>query len=681
MINPINGKRYTDKYFKTKKITEKIPIFNYEDELIEKFNNNDVLIIKSTTGSGKSIGTAPILLKALNYNKNILISQPRTVNIMSTAEFIADQLDVEVGKYVGFQSSLGHVEAEIKPLVHVVTTFFMTKLFTEADVSKDTFWGKLEEITGKRKKLNSYDIYILDEVHERKLDMDIFMSIMKIHYKLTKDKRRKLILLSATIDENKYVKYFEECATVGVMNIKTKIHPIHHIFVENKKSQEVIPVLDKMIDGSMKIKDNKTGITDTKTGDILVFCPLQKNINELLDHYKKKNIKHIFFGKISRSTSHTEREYITNSPEETYLPDGYTRRIIFSTPITETGITIDGIKFVIDTGKELQVKYDNHCDKNTMKITNVIKANVTQRCGRAGRRGPGVCVHLYSEETFNKMSDNIIPEVYTNKLHSLLLSAIYYTNTLTGAKNIIDNLVDPITPKVFYDTVNDLYYHGIIVENKISKLGIAVANLGMDYSYALLIIESFRFNLERLMVPIVALMLLSRNNIENVSPNNVFENKYGEPISFLYLFNLFRSDFVVKYEKTIKRSLYSLKSAGVYCNKELKKWCDKYSFNFDIFKKTLIKIFEISNNLDQKVAKIIIDRKYETKEILETIIKIFTKVFYRNRLAKLHKSTYVIKDKNETINIPNKGEFLGFVDIIYTKYKPLVSCIFNIDIS
>jgi HrpA-like RNA helicase len=300
--------------------------------------------------------------------------------------------------------------------------------------------------------------------------------------------KKKLVLLSATLDVPKFVNYYSGVSNVSHMKISGRSNPIYSIFLDNDEDRRLMKsmiklymkkiedILDALLDdryieehlrkceeGKKGIIDYKcdlellgsTGIKDSRTGDILIFLPIQRMINDMYTLYRKKEgYKDVFFTKLSRGTPMNMRSYITGDPKDTYLKDHYTRRVIFSSTISQTGITIVGIKFIIETGITNRVTYSDimyppkRKPRSRQKISyidHVEQADAIQRCGRAGRKAPGICIHLYSLDTYNnKLRSFKIPEIYDAPLHEVVLNFIYFTVTLDKTITYIENLPDTV---------------------------------------------------------------------------------------------------------------------------------------------------------------------------------------------------------------------------------------------
>jgi HrpA-like RNA helicase len=750
--NPVTNRKFSDEYYDINNLLindYKLPVLTETiyNEFKTKLSNSDVLIVESTTGSGKSIGSAPIIQRIYNYKVKILISQPRTVNIESTAEMIAKQLDLEIGEEIGYQYSGGHMENPKKSLVHVVTDFFLIKLMSTTQKQLD--------VEGIRRSEVDYDIFIIDEVHERGVNMDIFMTAMKMYYTETPktEKRKKLILLSATLDVPKFVTYYEQYAAVSHINITKKAYPIYNMYTEHDITDKDLNKYEEAIQETVKAllmntyirtyerwkklvcktctnncrddegrfipcEVNTSGIKNSKTGDILVFMPTIPMVNRMKRTFeiwskgyevikwkkgvgseipiKKKDIKGkkyasgVLFSALSRGTPMKEREYITMKPEDTYLKDGYTRQVIFSTPIAETGITLTGIKFVVDTGVENKIAFDPKRRRQLQYISYVRKPSVIQRCGRVGRREPGVCIHLYTLDTYlNRFKTKIIPKIYTDDIHSVFLTILYHTLDVKKAIDYMNNLLDPIDTTLLSQTIYDLYTMGIILNNSLSLMGIAMVNLGLDFKLAMTLMKAFQYTdredeinvIARHIIPIIAILNIDSNLDNWISTDKKrFRNRYGDIIAMLMIYSYYYKHFIIKNEKIIWRSLKSQEKGKLF-EKKLEAWSEKHGFNFYNTKRLLPEIFKLTKKIkrgakyfDKFKALGAETRKDISKDdIYKIIISIFASVYAENRAIYVPKVNAYVLDNNEPlgklrsefIEFKHKPSMIGFTDLIY----------------
>lgn len=739
--NVLTNKKLSQHYRDVIKIAKaKLPFYNPKvySELRNKILLNDVLIIKGETGSGKSVVTPVLLARMFGKSKRMLISEPRTVSIEKPARYIAEQLDVKIGEEVSYQYSGEHLQQPEKTIIHVVTDYFLLKLYKQSPESDD---GK-----GKRQSPVDYNIIIVDEVHERGVNMDLFLAAMKMIFKSYGDtqsnvsniSRKKLILLSATIDEKKFVDYYKSVAKVDVMTVEGRTHSIYNIYLNenetpNQRNTEqinefIIETVSKLIDNlyltkhfeeckvNQNCERNTTGIVDSSYGDILVFVPTIKdaknlqvrmnmyqiamlrkkynkvNINQLLaDNIKDQKAQLeknnsadlkaslVYFGKLHRGMSTKDLSFVTGEPKDTYIPIGYTRRVIFSTPIAETGVTVKGVRFVIETGIENSSSYDISKDRKTMNIGYIKKSSVIQRCGRAGRTEPGICIHLYEKDIFDNFTDIVIPNIYKERLHNVLIAMLYDIESVDEMYKFIDNLIEDIDKEAISKALVELERLGIVGvlpgtedakhTKKLTLLGKIVSNLGMDYGYAMLIIESFKHNIQKYMIPIVAMLIVNDNpdmyfSIKtNKKVKQFYVNQYGVPITLLKIYIKFSREYLTKHK--------------VILEKNVRKWAENNYLDGGLLYKIYIKIADILKKTRRHIQNKMVDNIADFESISKEIINVFSKIYKDNKLTFINPIRGYILPNGETISKINSfyidaalhPTIIGYTGIRYVQDK------------
>ena len=753
--NPINGKEYSRKYYETNERHKGLPFKRKEvyEELSRKIVENDVLIVEGATGSGKSVVLPVLIQEIYGFKKHILISQPRTVNIRSSSEMYASQMDLEVGREIGYVYGADHAESENpnEILIYVITDYFLSRSFNKEPPTEED-----PNDPGKRINKIPFDVYIIDEVHERKINGDIFLSLIKELYMKNKingiPNTYKTILLSATINPEKFIQYFKDVVNVGHMKVEGVAKPLYRAFISNRerfektdkkklenKIKEVVDDLltNKFIEKHLaKCRDEKnyiceldslerTGIKDSKKGDILVFVPGQVYMDDLLKMFKGDRYKDIFFANMARSVSEDERKYIT---KQGYVKDGYTRQIVFATNIAETGVTIEGIRFVIETGITQQVAVDPKDGKTYKKIVNIQQSNALQRCGRAGRREPGICIQLYTRESFAKDFDiESRPEIYDKSPHDIIRQIILFQGNIEDTLSTINGLIDPINQKQLDKALIDLYDFGILQKGKPSKLAYAIETIGIDWDLGLLIIEGFNQGIGEYMVPVVTMLKVMRTKPEDfIDPNrtddylDIFSNEYGDPVTLYKMYLYIRNEFIIPNIELIRKShshlgLYIIDEMTledqkyvitevIYYLDKLKSWCKTNGFVFDLVRTFITELIKTEKKINKLGVGYIYfsesNKRMPTtndKDLFYTIVYVFGLIYFKNIVIYIpDRKSYAIpgKYRYEYLRTPGSEfydvfkltpKMIGYRKAIYSirafpRYgsDPSISCVFRI---
>lgn len=350
------------------KFKNKLPIHKYVDEITEKIVKNRITIIAGDTGCGKTTQVPQILIKMFN---KVIISLPKKVAAISIAKRVAQELDVKLGQEVGYK-----VRWDEK-FSHETKILFVT----DGILSIECLNGNI----------SNYDLIVIDEFHERKMDYDFIISYFLIN------KLKKLLLMSATINLDKYIDLFG-AATIKIP-IRTYPNTICYLRDSNYNYEKEIV---EIIAGICQKHDK---------GDILVFLPGMREINDIavqMKHTIRYDYKLI---KLASSYSTKCQMQIFEKTEK--------RKIILSTNIAESSITVNDLMFVIDSGQVRRNIIRWQADSlETMKIS---KSSADQRAGRVGRVGPGIVFRLYTKNDYSIFEQDHVPDTVCGDITPLVL--------------------------------------------------------------------------------------------------------------------------------------------------------------------------------------------------------------------------------------------------------------------
>ena len=384
---------------------------------------------------------------------NICVSQPRRIACISLQKRVAYETHNEFGTQIGYQIRFEKSKSKQTKIL------FLTEGLLLRQVSTDPM-------------LKNYNVIILDEVHERHLSCDFLLGVMKclIHQR---SHDLKVILMSATINIELFSKYFGDCPVISVPG---RLYPIKVDYFPIPKIKFSLSDKSSRIDGSpylriLQMIDDK--YDSKERGDLLVFLSGLSEINsvgDLLKQYAKDNQKWIILY-LHSTLSIAEQDKVFDIP-----PEGV-RKCILSTNIAETSLTIDGIRFVCDSGKVKEMSYDSTCRMQRLQEFWISIASAEQRKGRAGRTGPGVCYRLYSEKDFLSFEHNSKPEIRRVPLHSLLLQMI--SMGLPDARKF--PFLEPPELKSVEEAIRSLKEQSALTENEaLTPMGQMLSRLPVD---------------------------------------------------------------------------------------------------------------------------------------------------------------------------------------------------------
>ncbi|MDI1307984.1 MAG: ATP-dependent RNA helicase HrpA [Methylotenera sp.] len=413
-----------------------LPVSGKKDEIAAAINNNQVVIICGETGSGKTTQIPKICLE-LGRGVAGLIghTQPRRIAARSVASRIAQELQSPLGEVVGYKVRFNDKLSESS----------YVKLMTDGILLAETQGDKF---------LNAYDTIIIDEAHERSLNIDFLLGYLK--QLLPKRPDLKIIVTSATIDAERFSNHFSSLTSDGVLKVapvievsgrtypvEIRYRPLGKAGFRAKEIAEAenaqFDFEDETIFGIARkaktearwleeddeeeaieeaILDAADDLLRQGDGDILVFLPGEREIRDVADHLRKyqgrsAKLKHIEVLPLFARLSIEDQQKIFKSHSS--------RRIVLATNVAETSLTVPGIKYVIDAGLARMNRYSTRAKVEQLQIEKISQAAAKQRAGRCGRVSSGICVRLYSEQDFNGRPEFTEPEILRSSLASVIL--------------------------------------------------------------------------------------------------------------------------------------------------------------------------------------------------------------------------------------------------------------------
>uniref|UniRef100_A0A0C9QE91 Dhx34 protein n=1 Tax=Fopius arisanus TaxID=64838 RepID=A0A0C9QE91_9HYME len=481
-----------EKFGKLKKLRESqrnLPVAKYREEIIEAVKQERVVIIAGDTGCGKST-QVPQYLYTSGFTK-IACTQPRRIACISLSKRVAFETLTENFPVVGYQ-----IRFEKQRNQNTKITFITEGLLLR-QVSSET-------------GLSQYDVVVLDEVHERHLYGDFLLGIMKCLIYQRPD--LKIVLMSATINIQLFSSYFAK-EEVRIIQVPGRLYPIKLLYrpitIDDFKYKNdrfnpspYVQIL-QLID---------TNYPSDEKGDLLIFLSGMSEITAVVDsakEYAQKKNNWIILA-LHSTLSIAEQDKVFDYP-----PEGV-RKCIVSTNIAETSITIDGIRFVADSGKVKEMSYDPNCKIQRLKEFWISKASAEQRKGRAGRTGPGVCYRVYSQEDYTSLEKYSTPEIQRVPLDSLLLQMM--------AMGLPDPrkfpFIEPPPPQSLENAILSLKEHGAITDNeKLTCIGRTLSRLPVDITIGKMLIMGSIFHQVEPVLSLAAAL-----SIQNPFTNRAFKD-------------------------------------------------------------------------------------------------------------------------------------------------------------
>lgn len=380
-------KRFTDHIhlLPTPSFDERLPIVARKEEILAAIQHHQVVVIAGETGSGKTTQLPKICLEAgLGRSGMIGCTQPRRIAAVSVAERIAEELQVLPGESVGYK-----VRFRDKTRPHTAIKL-MTDGILLAESLSDPY-------------LNQYDTLIVDEAHERSLNIDFLLGFLIRLVKRRKD--LKVLITSATIDTEKFSKAF---GNAPVIEVSGRMYPVEVRYEPPSGDEEEGPGLAEQAATAVD-----SLVAEDPFGDILVFMPTEQDIRETCDLLEGRRYKSaVLLPLYARLTSAEQRRVFQPAAG---------RKIVVATNVAETSLTIPGIRYVVDTGVARIPRYIPGMRTTTLPILPISRSSADQRKGRCGRVENGICIRLYSEEAYETRERFTLPEILRANLADVLL--------------------------------------------------------------------------------------------------------------------------------------------------------------------------------------------------------------------------------------------------------------------
>ncbi|KAH9708333.1 putative pre-mRNA-splicing factor ATP-dependent RNA helicase DEAH4 [Citrus sinensis] len=481
-----------------------LPILQYEEKIVETVEQNPVVVVIGETGSGKSTQLSQILHRH-GYTKSgiIGVTQPRRVAAVSVASGpyfvhrvylfvlligrfsltyyvvvrrrVAQELGVRLGEEVGYAIRFEDRTSERTLIKYLTDGVLLREILSNPDLSP-------------------YSVIILDEAHERSLNTDILLGLVKRLVNLRASKL-KILITSATLDGEKVSKFFSNCPT---LNVPGKLYPVEILHSKERPTSYLESALKTAIDIHVREPE----------GDVLIFMTGQDDIEKLVSKLEDKiqsldegscmdavilplhgslppemqAIAYLLFEMGRAGERPTVRVF---SP-----PPPNCRRFIVSTNIAETSLTVDGVVYVIDCGYVKQRQYNPSSGMYSLDVVQISKVQANQRVGRAGRTRPGKCYRLYPSTVYHdEFLDVTVPEIQRS---SLAGSVLYLKSLDLSDINVLKfDFLDPPSSESLEDALKQLYLIDAIDENgSITSIGRTMAELPLEPSLSRMLMEA-----------------------------------------------------------------------------------------------------------------------------------------------------------------------------------------------
>ena len=506
------------------KLSANLPVLAVADKIRRLIADNQVVIISGETGSGKTT-QLPQLCLALGLGARGMIAhtQPRRIAARSVAARIAEELDEPLGAAVGYQVRFDEKTSEQTVI----------KLMTD---------GMLLAETLSDPYLARYEVIIVDEAHERSLNIDFLLGYLR----RLADKRPdlKIIITSATIDADKFAAHFKNAP---ILNVSGRTYPVEIRYRPPGEDEDSPDAILRAV----------AELDQHGRGDILVFLPSERDIREAADRLRREQLRDTdilpLFGRLSLADQ-----------QRVFRPQA-ARRIVLATNVAETSLTVPRIKAVIDTGTARISRYSLRTKTQRLPIEPISQAAANQRAGRCGRTASGICIRLYSEDDYRQRPAYTEPEILRTNLAAIILQML----VLKLGDIAAFPFVDPPDARQINDGYRLLFELGATNESRrLTPLGRQMAHLPVDPRFARIIYAAEKTGCLQDAVILIAALSIQDPRERPYGQEARADQKQGEfadkTSDYQTLLNLFAA-----YQRERRTA----------SNNRLRAWCKNYYLN------------------------------------------------------------------------------------------------------
>lgn len=480
--NPFTGRPHSQKYFQILQGRRDLPVHKQRQEFLDKYHSTQILVFVGETGSGKTTQIPQyVVYDELPHltGKLIACTQPRRVAAMSVAQRVADEMDVTLGEEVGYSIRFEDMTGPKTMLKYMTDGMLLREAMHDHEMSR-------------------YSCIILDEAHERTLATDILMALLKQISMRRPD--LKIIIMSATLDAQKFQKYFNDAPLLAVPG---RTHPVE-IFYTPEPERDYVEAAIRTV---LQIHASEP------EGDVLLFLTGEDEIEDAcrkISLEADELMREVDAGPLAvyplygTLPPHQQQRIFDKAPAPIRKGGRPGRKVIVSTNIAETSLTIDGIVYVVDPGFSKQKIYNPRIRVESLLVSPISKASAQQRAGRAGRTKPGKCFRLYTEKAFKK---ELIEQTYPEILRSNLANTVLELKKL-GVEDLVHfDLMDPPAPETMMRALEELNYLACLDDDgELTTLGSMASAFPLDPALAVMLISSPEFYCSNEILSITSLL-------------------------------------------------------------------------------------------------------------------------------------------------------------------------------
>ena len=603
------------------------------DEFLRLYQESQILVFVGETGSGKTTQIPQFVLYddlPQLRGKMIACTQPRRVAAMSVAERVAAEMDVKLGEEVGYSIRFEDMTGPKTILKYMTDGMLLREAMHDHDLKR-------------------YSTILLDEAHERTMSTDVLMGLLKEVVLRRPD--LKLIVMSATLDAQKFQQYFHDAPLLAVPG---RTHPVE-IFYTPEPEQDYVEAAIRTV---LQIHATEP------EGDILLFLTGEEEIedasrkislevDEMIREADAGPMKvYPLYGSLPPAM---QQRIFEPAPAPRKKGGRPGRKCVVSTNIAETSLTIDGIVYVVDPGFSKQKVYNPRNRVESLLVSPISKASAQQRAGRAGRTRPGKCFRLYTEAAFKK---ELIEQTYPEILRSNLSTTVLDLKKL-GIEDLVHfDLMDPPAPETLMRALEELNYLACLDDDgNLTPLGRLASEFPLDPTLAVMLITSPEFYCSNEILSITSLLSVPQIFVRPVSARkrademkNLFAHPDGDHLTLLNVYHAFK---------------------GPDAQANPRQWCHDHFLS--------LRSLQSADNVRQQLQRImereeieLVSTPFEDKKYYENIRRALVAGFFMQVAKKESqgKSLYrTVKDNNEPVLL-HPSTVLGYESewVLYNEF-------------
>eukprot|EP00963_Diacronema_lutheri_P011309 scaffold1368_cov333-Pavlova_lutheri.AAC.4 len=477
VVHPWTGRPYSAHHQSLLTTRRSLPVWQQRIQLLQMLEENRTVVLVGETGSGKTTQVPQFCAEAgWAEHKMVACTQPRRVAATSVARRVAEEMDVQLGEEVGYSIRFEDCTSQKTRLKYLTDGMLLRESMTDPTLSR-------------------YSVVILDEAHERTLATDILFGLLKEIQQKRQD--LKIVVMSATLEAEKFQEYF---SNAPLMKVPGRMHPVEVFYTQEPERDYVEAAVRTVVQIH----------ACEPPGDILVFLTGEEEIEDACGRIKREigymgqkvgpvKVLPLYS---SLPPNMQQRIFEKAPPGRDGGPQG--RKIVVSTNIAETSLTIDGVVYVIDPGFSKQKVYDPRARVESLLVSPISRASAHQRAGRAGRTQPGKCFRLYTERSFN---EDLIEQTYPEILRSNLGTVVLQLKRL-GIDDLVHfDFLDPPAPETMIRALELLnYLEALDDEGELTEIGQLMSEFPLDPQLSKMLVTSPQYACSNEILTIVAML-------------------------------------------------------------------------------------------------------------------------------------------------------------------------------